>query len=271
MVEPLIRGAAPGAASATPPSSRRLLGPAALVSVAFLGTNALAYVFTVLAARVLVPAAFGELAALLGVLLIGTVPATGLQTAAALHLGGADGSRTDRGLARLHGAAFVTGLAVVATGILATAPLTALLHLPDAGAVPWLVALLLPSTLISGYQGMLQGSARYGRLATVTGFVGATKLAGGTAGLLIGGTPTAALAGMTVAACAGALAGWAGCGRPGLRRGLRAPLAAALHASGALLGFILLLNLDLLLARHHLTAADAGEYAVGAIIAKVAF
>jgi hypothetical protein len=271
MVEPLIRGAAPGAASATPPSSRRLLGPAALVSVAFLGTNALAYVFTVLAARVLVPAAFGELAALLGVLLIGTVPATGLQTAAALHLGGADGSRTDRGLARLHGAAFVTGLAVVATGILATAPLTALLHLPDAGAVPWLVALLLPSTLISGYQGMLQGSARYGRLATVTGFVGATKLAGGTAGLLIGGTPTAVLAGMTVAACAGALAGWAGCGRPGLRRGLRAPLAAALHASGALLGFILLLNLDLLLARHHLTAADAGEYAVGAIIAKVAF
>src|SRR4029450_5644393 len=107
MVEPLIRGAPPGDVSATPPSSRRLLGPAALVSVAFLGTNALAYLFTVLAARVLAPAAFGELAALLGVLLIGTVPATGLQTAAALYLGGSRGDRSDSVLARLHGAAVV--------------------------------------------------------------------------------------------------------------------------------------------------------------------
>jgi hypothetical protein len=76
---------------------------------------------------------------------------------------------------------------------------------------------------------------------------------------------------MTVAAVAAALAGWVWCGRPGLSPGLRAPLAAALRASGALLGFVLLLNLDLLLARHHLTAVHAGEYAVGAIVAKVAF
>src|SRR3954447_11226898 len=82
------------------PTSSRLLGPAALVSVAFLGTNALAYVFTVLAARVLAPAAFGELAALMGVLLVGSVPATGLQTAAALHLGRSHGSRGDGALAR---------------------------------------------------------------------------------------------------------------------------------------------------------------------------
>jgi hypothetical protein len=239
--------------------------------VAFLGTNALAYAFTVLAARALTPAAFGELAALLSVLLVGTVPATGLQTAAALHLGRSAAGRTDHTLARLHAAAVVTGLAVTAAGVIAAGPLTALLHLPDAGAVAWLVALLLPSTLISGYQGMLQGSARYGRLAGVNAFFGVAKLAGGTAGLLIGGTATAALAGMTVASCAAALAGWVGCGRPGLTRGLRAPLAAALRASGALLGFVLLLNLDLLLARHHLAAADAGEYAVGAIITKVAF
>jgi O-antigen/teichoic acid export membrane protein len=264
MAESLIRE------NAAPPSPR-LIGPAALVSVAFLGTNALAYVFTVLAARLLVPAAFGELAALLSVLLVGTVPATGLQTAAALHLGGRRDGRPRAVLARLHAAACITGLVVVAAGVLVAAPLGALLHLPDPAAVGWLVALLLPSTLIAGYQGMLQGTGRYGRLAAVNAFFGVAKLVGGTAGLLIGGTPTAALAGMTVAAAAGALAGWAGCGRPGLSRGLRAPLAAALHASGALLGFVLLLNLDLLLARHHLSAAHAGEYAVGSIVTKVAF
>ena len=271
MAQPLIRPDGVVGGTVPAPPSRRLLGPAALVSVAYLGANALAYVFTVLAARLLAPAAFGELAALLGVLLVGTVPATGLQTAAALHLGGTPNGRTTAVLARLHAAALVTALVVVATGVLAAGPLTALLHLPDAGAVVWLVALLLPSTLVSGYQGILQGTGRYGRLAAVNGFLGLAKLVGGTAGLVVGGTPTAALAGMTVAAVAAALVGWLCCGRPGLSRGLRAPLAAALRASGALLGFVLLLNLDLLLARHHLTAVHAGEYAVGAIVAKVAF
>jgi hypothetical protein len=125
--------------------------------------------------------------------------------------------------------------------------------------------------MIAGYQGMLQGTERYGRLAGVNAFFGAAKLVGGVAGLAIGGTPTAALSGMTVAAVAGALAGWSGCARPGFARGLRAPLVAALRASGALLGFVLLLNLDLLLARHHLSASHAGEYAVGAIVTKIAF
>ena len=271
MVEPLIRQGDLGGSSPGPRPARRLLGPAAVVSLAYLATNGLAYAFTVLAARMLTPAAFGELAALLGVLLVGTVPATGLQTAAALHLGGARSADHPRTAARLHGAAVVTGLSVVGVGALAAAPMTALLHLPDPTAVGWLVALLLPTTLVAGYQGILQGTGGYGRLAALNGTVGAAKLVGGTAGLLLDGTPTAALAGMTVATWAAALAGWLGAGRPGITGRLRAPVIATAKASGALLGFVLLLNLDLLLARHHLTAADAGEYAVGAIVTKVAF
>ena len=270
MAQPLIRpdGVVDGT---TAPASRRLLGPAALVSVAYLGANALAYAFTMVAARLLAPAAFGELAALLGVLLVATVPATGLQTAAALYLGGTPQGRTPAVLARLHATALVTALVVAAAGVLAAGPLTALLHLPETGAVVWLVALLLPSTLVSGYQGILQGSGRYVRLAVVNAFLGLAKLVGGTAGLVVGGSPTSALAGMTVATVVATVLGWLCCGRPGLARGVAAPLSAALKASGALLGFVVLLNLDLLLARHHLPAADAGEYAVGAIVAKVAF
>ena len=139
MTEPLTReqGAIRGAADA---SSRRLVVPAALMSIAFLGTNVLAYVFTVLAARLLAPAAFGELAALLGVLLVGSVPATGLQTAAALGLGAAGGGRSNAVLARLHAAAWVTGLVVVALGVVVAAPLAGLLHLTGP-ALAWLVAL----------------------------------------------------------------------------------------------------------------------------------
>ena len=241
------------------------LGSAALVSVAFLGTNALAYAFTVLAARMLAPAAFGELAALTSVLLVGSVPATGVQTAAALYLGGRQvrGREPDRdaGVARLHGAARSS----------VAAPVTALLHLTGVAGIVWLALLFVPSTLVAGYQGLLQGDERYGRLAWVNALFGAAKLAGGTAGLIVGGTPTAALAGMTVAAGLAALGGWAAAGRPGLARDVRLPAAAALRTSGALLGLVVLLNLDLLLARHHLPAAAAGEYAVGSIVTKVAF
>ncbi|TFV87315.1 hypothetical protein E4P40_11450 [Blastococcus sp. CT_GayMR20] len=76
---------------------------------------------------------------------------------------------------------------------------------------------------------------------------------------------------MTIGSGVGALAGWAGCGRPGLHRDVQAPALATVRASAALLGFVVLFNLDLLLARHHLPALAAGEYAVGSIVAKVAF
>jgi O-antigen/teichoic acid export membrane protein len=261
MSEPRFSGARP---------SRRVIGAAALVSIALLGANALAYVFTVVAARALVPSAFGELAALLSVLLVGSVPATGVQTVAALFLGGRDGDGSPV-VGRLHATAVVCGLAVTTVGLLAIAPTEALLHLEDPAAMAWLAVLLLPHTLIAGYQGILQGTHRYARLAVVAAGFGGAKIAGGTAGLLLGGTPTAALVGMTVGAAIGAAGGWAGCSCPGLRRGLRAPALATVRASAALLGFVLLLNLDLLLARHHLPAAAAGEYAVGAIFTKVAF
>jgi hypothetical protein len=44
-----------------------------------------------------------------------------------------------------------------------------------------------------------------------------------------------------------------------------------LRAAGALLGFVVLLNLDLLLARHYFPGRVAGEYAVATLFAKVAF
>jgi O-antigen/teichoic acid export membrane protein len=244
--------------------------PAVLISMALLATNVLAYAFTVLAARVLAPAAYGELAALMGLLLVGAVPSAGLQAAVALHLG-RHGLGQAADTRRLHLTAVGTALGVGVLGAAAAAPVVALLHLSDPAAVAALVALLVPHTVIGGYQGILQGSGRYGRLSLVTAGFGTAKVLGGVAGLLIGHTPTAALAGMAGGSCVGALLGWLGCGRPGVQRGIRRTGRHVLRASGALLGFVVLLNLDLLLARHYLPAAAAGEYAVAALFAKVAF
>jgi O-antigen/teichoic acid export membrane protein len=244
--------------------------PAALVSAALMGTSALAYVFTVLAARTLMPHAYGELAALLGVALVGTVPATGLQTAAALALGGSRGDPRPV-IRRLHATTLAGAVLVAVVGALGIAPVARLLHLPDPRALAWVLLLLVGHTVVGGYEGVLQGTGRYARMAVVTTAFGVTKLAGGVAGLLAGGTPTAALAGMAVGAMLGAAAGWLGADRPGLAGGIGAPGRSALRASGALLGFVLLLNLDVVLARYHLPAAVAGQYAVAAVFAKIAF
>jgi hypothetical protein len=244
--------------------------PAALISMALLGTSALAYAFTVLAARTLAPHAYGELAALLGLSLVGAVPATGLQTAAALVLGSRRGSR-ETVVRRMHSTALVGAGCVGVLGLVAIVPVVALLHLPDPLAVGWLVVLLLGHTVVGGYEGILQGTGRYRRMAAVTGTFGVAKLVGGTIGLVLDPTPTSALAGMAVGAALGAAAGWIGCGRPGVGPGVAEATPAVLRASGALLGFVVLLNLDLLLARHHLSGARAGEYAVAAVFAKAAF
>ncbi|MCA0145146.1 lipopolysaccharide biosynthesis protein [Blastococcus sp. LR1] len=249
--------------------SSGLLGATAVVSIAFLGANALAYVFTVVAARQLAPAAYGELAALLSVLLVGSVPASGLQTATALRLGGRRGNTG--ALARLHATSLQLGVTVCVLGFLLVPALADLLHLPTATGALWLAALLLPQTMVQGYQGLLQGAGQYRRLAMLTLVFGSGKLVGGVAGLLIGGSPAAALAGMCTAAVVASACGWLATGRPGLAGGTRATLGAALRAAGALLGFAVLLNLDLILARHHLPADASGEYAVAAIITKIAF
>jgi O-antigen/teichoic acid export membrane protein len=265
--------ATPTASAPAPGATRRrhrAAVPAALVSLALLAVNGVAYVFTVVAARLLVPEAYGELAALLGVMFIGVVPATGLQTAAALTLGARP---ADRRLvsARLHTATLVGAVAVGLSGLLAVGPLVALLHLDGPSTVLWLVAALVPHTLVGGYDGLLQGAGRYGRLALVNATFGVAKSGGGIAGLLIGGTPESALMGMAAGCVVSAGLGWFVSGRPGLARGIRPCVSDAARASGALLGLVLLVNLDVLLARHHLSPDLAGEYAVASIFTKVAF
>ena len=245
--------------------------PAALVSGALLLVSGLAYVVTVLAARVLAPQSYGELAALLGVLLVGSVPATGLQTAAALHLGRRPAGTAGAAVRRLHATSLAAAVVVGLVALAAVPLVVSALRLPGPSGAVWLAVALVPQTLVGGYDGILQGTGRHGRLAAVFLSFGGLKWAGAVTGLVSGGTPAAAIAGMAAGCAAGALVSWLGCGRPGVSRGLRGPARSALRAAGALLGLVLLVNLDLLLARHHLPAAQAGEYAVGAVFAKVAY
>jgi len=243
-----------------------------LVAIALLGANAAAYVLAVAASRLLSADAYGQLTALLGVLLVASVPALAVQAVVARSLarrpaGEASGPRERTLLLR----SAATGAAVAAVAALAAPLLAAFLHVGVAGPL-WLAVGLVPFALQAAVQGILQGSERFGLLAVLIGLQALGKAAG-LVPLLLGGGPAAVLA-----ALAAGTALVAGLGLLVVRTGPGGARPAGLPgrrevalAAGGLLGLLALANLDLLLARHLLDGTQSGRYAVGSVLAKVAF
>jgi O-antigen/teichoic acid export membrane protein len=246
--------------------SRRVPIDALLISGGLLGANAASYLYLVGAARLLTPASYSELGSMMALLVVGAVPAMGLQTGIALFV-----ASGHEGLARIFGLALAGAAAVTAVALAAVPALVAFLHLGHAWPAVWMALALFPLTLLGGWYGTLQGRRRFRTLAVLVGLEGLAKALGGTVGLLSGGTPAAGLAGTAAGAGVVAVAGWVACGRPRPAPPAREPSFRVLHATQCLLGLILLSNLDVLLARHHLPAAQAGRYAVGTVITKVAY
>lgn len=247
----------------TAPSSTKV--SALVVSGALAGNQLAAYLLNVLAARLLVPAAFGELGSLLAVLVIGSVPAMGMQTVAALRVarGDAEGELVALGLAT---AGVVTAVALAASPLLVV-----LLHLGSLVPALAVAAALAGVTLTGLCYGMLQGQHRFTALAALLLVDALCRIGGTLTGLVLTDTATGALIGAAIGAGAVAVIGWVVCARPRPRRHGKAHVSDVVHAVGAMLALVLLVNLDLVLARHYLPAHDAGEYAVGAIVAKIAY
>ncbi|MGW5054847.1 polysaccharide biosynthesis protein [Actinokineospora sp. NPDC004072] len=232
-----------------------------LVAVSLAVNNLAGYAVTVLAARLLAPAQFGEFGALLAVLLVGVVPAMGVQAVVALRV--ASGS-DDR---RLTGLGLAVAVAVVVAAAAAAGPVGALLRVESPLA---LAAALAPMTLNGLWYGLLQGRRRFPALAGLLLLESGCRVGGAVGGLLLGG-PAAAVLGIAAGVGVATVAGWVVCGRPTPVRPDRELLRSAASAAQALLALVVLVNLDLVLARHVLSPADAGEYAVGAVVLKIAY
>ncbi len=238
---------------------------ALLVSAGVAGNQLAGYLLNVLAARLLVPSAFGEFGSLLAVLVIGAVPAMGTQTVAALRVarGQREGELVTIGL--------TTSAVVTAVALLATPLLVALLHLGSPLA-PVLVAAALASITLTGlWYGILQGQHRFTTMAALFGADAVIRVGGTLVGLIVTRTAVGALAGAAIGAAVVTVTGWVLAGRPTPRKSGKGHVTDVLHAVSALLALVILVNLDLVLARHYLPADDAGEYAVGAIVAKIAY
>jgi len=270
-------------AAERPPLTRGGLVLAPSVGLA----HGLHYAYNVAMAAVLGPAAFGALGALLALILLGSVPGIALQAMAARHTALlARDQRDQRALwSSLLRLAAWWGAALAAVTVAASPVLGTWLHLDSPVPVLALALALAPSTFSYTSQGMLQGREAFGPFIAV-GLVNAVvKLAAGLGLVAAGYGVSGAVAGAAVGTWLGAATGMLlvrrsiaaaapSGGAAAQARGAPAATALGREATVAvtgLLGLFLLTNLDVPLARHFLAAEASGLYALGAVVAKIAF
>ncbi|MCW2839614.1 MAG: polysaccharide biosynthesis protein [Aeromicrobium sp.] len=233
--------------------------------------NAAMYGFTVVANRRLVPADFGAVTALLGVLLIGTVVALAVQAVTARRLAVAAPEDLPQVTAQtLRVAAWMSaGVGVVVA--LSTVVLTPALRLSSPMLVVLAGATLVPLTLMGAQGGIAQGQRRWDLLMAIYLSSGVGRLIAGGVALVISPTPTAGMIGVAIGGWAPVVVGISAlrAGRP-TPEPLRPLVKEIALSSHVLLAYFVLSNLDALVARNVLGAHDSGLYASGLILAKAA-
>lgn len=256
----------------------------AVMAVAMGVMNLTTYGFVIVAARLLGPAEYGELAAVMGLLLVVNVLSLGLQATGARRVSAAPGDLAQiehEVMATSYSSSLALGLLVLA----ATPLVTATLNLDDWGTAALLAVTAVPLSVMGGQAGILQGERRWVPLAAIYLTMGLGRIGCGVTALLIEPNTLGAMTGVTVGAFAPTVVGWFALRGPDRLRaaaasspdGLRRPparwsrggaLRETLHNSHALLAFFALSNADVVIARHTLDEHQAGLYAGGLILTK---
>lgn len=255
----------------TASGTQKLVGGGLLVAVALGIGQVLAYAQTLVAARTLTPAQFGAFSALLALLLIGNTVALATQAVAARHIVATDpADRADETAAAWR--TTLQAAALTAAFWLIISPLIGFALRLDSPLTYILLALtFFPLTVMGGALGIAQGQELHARLSAVYLAVGVPKTVVTIGLLLTLATLTAGMLGIAAGTALGALICWLlvrGQFRGGTARHstmLREIPAAAY----AMLALFALTNLDIVLGRVFLGEDEAGQYAVGIIIAKV--
>jgi O-antigen/teichoic acid export membrane protein len=228
--------------------------------------NVLGYVFLAVLSRSLTPSDYGAAGALLGAGIISSILSVALQLVIARQVA-------------TTGAASVSGrttlLLSVGTSSLALLLVPAAvhyLHLSSPWPAVWVSLTLLPMTLAGALLGQLLGRERFVALAVATVTMATARLVSGLVSAAAGWGLAGALAALAVATCLVVIGiavlakvpGWWG-RQDGFRPADLRDLAAA---AGGVAAFLVLTNLDSVLARHYLPAEDSGIYVLGTLFAK---
>jgi len=267
------------------PAANRFARSGAILLVGTLLSNLLSYAFFAVLSRRMVPADLGGVGSLINLSVIAGIPALGLQLVTA-RLVAQRIHEPDRAAGlqrRLLKASLALGLGTaVALGALSPA-LAHLLDVPIA-AVVVLGLVMVPIALLLTAQGLLQGRERFAALALILALVGIGKFMAALLADRVGTGVTAVVGLYGLAIVAVSVVGtWVALANTGANtstevihrtrqpggsaRLVRLVTAAVVPTSGLLF----LASVDVLLARHVLTADDSGQYTIGALFEKAAF
>lgn len=252
-----------------------LLHSSSFLAVCTIVMNVATYGFQMVAARLLGNEKYGGIASLMNVLLIIGVFQLGLQATAARRVAAAPHDVEE--IEQVVKAVSVrTAGALGLVMLVLSWPVESILHLDSIYPALLIAVTAVPLTIMGGQCGILQGERRWFELSLVYLAMGVPRLAVGIGAMLVRPTEGAAMAAVTLAQFAPVVVGaWVlrHRRRTAPRRAVRATVTEMVHGSLALLGFFMLSNVDLLIARNIMpgkgaAASDAGLYAGGLIVTK---
>lgn len=232
--------------------------------------NGAAYLLSMVSARILTPADFGALGALLSLLVIISTVGIATQAFAARRVAeaGADRAAVEGESIRL--ATFV-GVLVMALGVIVAWPAGVVFDIPVL-AVATGIASIGFVIIGSAAMGIAQGREEHLRLSWSFIANGVGRAAGGVVGVVVLQSVTGVGIGILIGCAVGAFIAYRlscpGAWAQAVASGVTKELAQVVYA---LMVLFTLTNVDILLARLFLTEDQSGEYAVGVLLAKIAF
>jgi O-antigen/teichoic acid export membrane protein len=258
-----------------PPTATSGLRGGSAIALAIGTANVAAYAFTVIAARFLGPRPYGAFAAVMNVLLVAGVLALALQATAARRI-----AREPADVQAVEEAILTVGRrssVVLGVAFLLAAPLvSSALKLDSLATAAVLALAVVPTTMMGAQAGILQGERRWGPLALMYLASGVPRLVLGAVLTWIQPSALLAISAVALGAIAPVVVGSVALRR--LRRSRRrvdhgehttsALWWETVYNSQALLAFLVLSNIDVVLARNILDSHQAGLYAGGLILVK---
>jgi len=258
----------------------RLIRNNAIYLAGSLGVGVVGYVFHFATGRLLGPASYAVVAAMVSALSLLSLPSIVLQTTAARYTSLLT-ARSDPGAIRRLllqlSLACLLGVLVMGGVLIALAPAVAgYLHIADARLVYLLALASALGLLVAITRGALQGLRRFVALS-LNILLDMTTRVVVAVGLILGGFGTM---GAGIALAAGPIIAYTQSLYP-LRRFARSSTTTSppltdvgrytLSAIVAAAGITYLLNIDVILAKHYLPSHESGLYAAGAVLGRVIF
>ncbi|MGH9068935.1 MAG: glycosyltransferase, partial [Acidimicrobiales bacterium] len=244
----------------------------------FVGVGAVSasnFLFHVVVSRLLGPAGYGALGALLNVVLVLGIPLAAFQAAITQAVAERDGAAGPPALGRLVRRSVVVGVAAVLAGSAAAPALRGFLHLASPLPAVVLATWLLPAVVGAALEGALLGELRFKptAVALVVG-TGGVRVLAGVALVEAGLGVTGAMAATTVAQVVTTLLLLVALRAEVFSRAALAGLLVKARDTGlsvaALGGTAVLTSIDTFLARHFMAPSAAGYYAAGATAGRIA-